>query len=78
MLSSSVGSLIWVKPNPFLSHLLGPSFKPNPFSLRLLQEYAMSILAERFANTPEDPQRHIRISEWVQDTTPGVFDEEVN
>ncbi|XP_052234916.1 uncharacterized protein LOC127847206 isoform X1 [Dreissena polymorpha] len=38
----------------------------------------MSILAERFANTPEDPQRHIRISEWVQDTTPGVFDEELD
>ncbi|XP_052234876.1 uncharacterized protein LOC127847193 isoform X1 [Dreissena polymorpha] len=48
------------------------------YSSKADEEYAMSILAERFANTPEDPQRHIRISEWVQDTTPGVFDEELD
>ncbi|XP_052813918.1 uncharacterized protein LOC128240971 [Mya arenaria] len=40
------------------------------------EEYALSVLAERFGDQGEDPQYFDRIQDWVKGTTPGIFEDE--
>jgi len=44
---------------------------------RVYQEYALAVLAERFAEGLEDPEVLHRVADWLEGTTPGLYEEEV-
>lgn len=44
----------------------------------ITQEYAFRVLAERFAEIREGPEYRDRIQDWVEGTTPGMIDDDMN
>ena len=68
-----IGSLIrdFVK-ETLLDHL-GPDDYDN-----FIQEYAFRVLAERFGEMGEGPEYRDRIQDWVEGTTPGMIDDDMN
>ena len=50
----------------------------GPDDYNFIQEYAFRVLAERFGEMGEGPEYRDRIQDWVEGTTPGMIDDDMN